>query len=83
MLEGMIQVVSGTPTTPTGSARTVPVVYLPSVATGSTTSQFSMRELILPGHIVGDGGARTHTVGRYENSTEGDTLGTVRIEELP
>lgn len=63
-----------------------PVVYLPSITTGSATSQIGSRELILPGYVVGDGGARTGVTGqgtRGEGVDEGSTIGTLRIEEMP
>ena len=74
MIEGILQVARG------GKQ---PLAYLPSVATGSATSQFSGRERVLVGQIVGEGGARTAVTGRNEDNDEGSTLGTVRVEEIP
>ena len=73
MIEAILQVARG------GQQ---PLVYLPSILTGSSTTQISARELILPGRITGEGGARTGVMGD-ENSTEAVTLGTLRIEEMP
>lgn len=72
MIEGILQV---------ARSGEQPVVYLPSVLTGSATSQFGGRELIMPAMIMGEPGARTGVMGN-ENSSEISTIGVVRLEEL-
>ena len=73
MIEGLLQVVR---------SGEQPVVYLPSVLTGSASSQFGGRELIMPAMVVGEPGARTGVSGD-ENSTEVNTIGVLRLEEIP